>query len=635
MNKFLKYPVFILMVVLLCMIAGCNNKSTAAATSSETNAAQNTNTVQKTDVAPVKESAPEVVKTNFDRAAVTSTKADFTLAQSKVAERKGKTDKAVCFNCHTTVSELHNRGAHKDVDCSFCHDINMEHTENPTPENRPVVHMEWQACGQCHDTQMHSFLDVGKHRPARFEKSNVNGRSPNPNWEKLMSPYGFTKEHSATRSHSLMLIDQFAVDRAFGGQFQPKAGWNYIFQSGPVWDVLYDAKDNNSNFKDLPQTARAVNPVCMNCKTMDHMLGWAYLGDNVEGTTWSRESNAVEMAKEMNHALNCFFCHDPHSAEPRIVRDALIEAMTSDEPYAKNNLFQSDPNHVKFEVIDMGERGFTRKIAILDKNDPRKGTLQCAQCHVEYNCAKGKDLETGAEIGFNDRRTNHFPLKNALGLYDHYFKDLKFVDFVNKFSGAKLWKGQHPEFETYYNSVHDKIGVSCAQCHMSVNEKNGKLESTSHFVQSPRYTLETTCLTSDCHGNGAEKHDNWKGKDPNVVKASTNWTVEDAKYSIDSIKTYTTGKMRKAEFWLAELIDAIAEAERMGVDKAAIEAARVQHTKAHILWEYWTAENSDGFHNPALARESLTKSITESMKGYDDLAKAMKEMKNKKTAAAK
>ena len=37
--------------------------------------------------------------------------------------------------------------------------------------------------------------------------------------------------------------------------------------------------------------------------------------------------------------------------------------------------------------------------------------------------------------------------------------------------------------------------------------------------------------------------------------------------------------------------------------------------KAHIFWEWWTAENSDGFHNPVLARESLTRSVEESRKG--------------------
>ncbi|MDE7170092.1 MAG: ammonia-forming cytochrome c nitrite reductase subunit c552, partial [Mucispirillum sp.] len=104
----------------------------------------------------------------------------------------------------------------------------------------------------------------------------------------------------------------------------------------------------------------------------------------------------------------------------------------------------------------------------------------------------------------------------------------------------------------------------------------------------------------------------------------TNWTEQDARYSIDSIKTYTTGKLRKAEFWLATLIDAIGNAERMGVDKATLDKAREFHSKAHILWEYWTAENSDGFHNPELARESITQSINNSMEGYDLLDKAMK-----------
>lgn len=45
--------------------------------------------------------------------------------------------------------------------------------------------------------------------------------------------------------------------------------------------------------------------------------------------------------------------------------------------------------------------------------------------------------------------------------------------------------------------------------------------------------------------------------------------------------------------------------------------------KAHILWEWWTAENSDGFHNPELARESLTQSIDESQKGIEILNSAM------------
>ena len=147
MNKVLKYVMFALISAGLVFIVACNSTSA-------NNQSSNSN--------------GEFVKASFDRGQVAATKADFTLANSKIGEKKGNTQKEKCFECHTTVSNLHTRGAHKDVDCSFCHDIKPEHMESPLPENRPVVHMEWEACGQCHDTQMHSFLEVGKHRPARF-----------------------------------------------------------------------------------------------------------------------------------------------------------------------------------------------------------------------------------------------------------------------------------------------------------------------------------------------------------------------------------------------------------------------------------------------------------------------------------
>jgi formate-dependent nitrite reductase cytochrome c552 subunit len=87
--------------------------------------------------------------------------------------------------------------------------------------------------------------------------------------------------------------------------------------------------------------------------------------------------------------------------------------------------------------------------------------------------------------------------------------------------------------------------------------------------------------------------------------------------------------MRKAEFWLAALIDKIVEAKKAGADPAVVREAQEQHQKAHILWEWWTAENSDGFHNPSLARESLTMSVVESKKGIKLLDDAMQ----KKTAS--
>lgn len=125
-------------------------------------------------------------------------------------------------------------------------------------------------------------------------------------------------------------------------------------------DRFPDVKENKPL---IDQAAANANPVCLNCKTQDHILDWAYMGEPNEKAKWSRKSNVVEFVKNLNYDLNCFICHDPHKAGPRIVRDALIEALTRKE---EDTLW-----HKKIEVMDLGARGFTRKIALLERYDSK------------------------------------------------------------------------------------------------------------------------------------------------------------------------------------------------------------------------------------------------------------------------
>ncbi len=507
-----------------------------------------------------------------------------------------------CYNCHDTIKQLRSMGKHARINCASCHAGLVKHMENPGPDTRPVTDTSWKACGQCHAGQYATFMQQTYHRPARDEKSQLTNRAPNPFWDKLMAGHGFTKEHALTRSHVNMLIDNFAVDRAFGGRFQGKKGWNYILEKGKAWDILTDTHPEVKEQKTfLPQTAVAANPVCLQCKTQDHILTWSYLGNPGAGATWSRASNVVELVKNVQYGLNCFTCHDPHAAKPRIVRDALIQALTRPEA---DTLWHKDPKRTGFTVIDMGMRGYTRKIALLDSYDSR---LLCGQCHVEYNCNPGYDTKnpdlSAFSVRMTDGRTNHIPYKDVFGLYDHYVNQINFLDFKHALTGGLLWKAQHPESETFYNSKHAQYGVSCDNCHTPKikDRKTGKV-FTSHFAVTPRAQLKDTCLSARCHAN---------------------WTPEQAAYSIDSIKAFTKGKLRKAEFWISALIDKIVEAKKAGLDSAIVKQAQDQHLKAHVLWEFWTAENSDGFHNPEMARESLTRSVDEAQKGIKILADAM------------
>ncbi|MFO1316525.1 MAG: ammonia-forming cytochrome c nitrite reductase subunit c552 [Burkholderiales bacterium] len=518
-------------------------------------------------------------------------------AQAKAAPAKVSFDASACLACHAPVKAFYDSGKHKGVGCNACHDGTADHLADS--KKRPATKTDLATCGGCHQNQYKSYATMDFHRTARFEKKQMTGPAPDPAYDLLMSPHGFTKEHNLPRGHTFALLDQYVVDRAFGGRFTPKETWRYLAGSGDfkVWDVVTDLYPDDADQKVFkPGTAAAANPVCLSCKTQDHILDWAYMGDPVPGAKWSRTSKVVEAARSVNHALNCIFCHDPHAAKPRIVRDALIEAVTrTDFP----TLYAQDTAHkTKVDVKDMGVRGYTRKIGMLERYD---GRLQCGQCHVEYNCNPGFDPNTGAAIPMSDKRTNYFPFvgpADILKAYDH----IQFRDFRNQFTGAALWKAQHPDVETYYGSKHEKAGVDCVQCHMPrvKDAKTGKFY-TSHWQTNPKNYIKETCL--QCHGQ---------------------WDEKQARYVIESMYSHYQGKVRNAEFWLAQLVTKFGPAQLVGVPEDALKAARTKHGEAHANWEWWTAANGASFHNLDLAKESLARSVAASQEGIKILDDAIK-----------
>jgi formate-dependent nitrite reductase cytochrome c552 subunit len=456
---------------------------------------------------------------------------------------------------------------------------------------RPVTRVDHQACATCHRPQYNSFVEVNLQSKARVEKSTYKSRSPM--FDKLMAGHGFVKEHAEPRSHPFMLIDHFIVDRAYGGRYQLK-DWTKITDARTAvidpWSMLTDKEPGTSDQKTfMPQTAAASNPVCLNCKTQDHILDWAYMGDENPRAKWARTSKVVDFARALKHPLNCFMCHDPHSAAPRVVRDGLIEAVVDrgmgTYPYDPEKSKQSSITKVVFQRLKEGskEKADFRAIGMLSKSD---SNVMCAQCHVEYNCNPGWDLKTGGyDVKMGDRRTNHFFWQNVLD-YTAAADKIGFRDFKHGVTGALLSKLQHPEAETQWGSKHERAGVECKHCHMPKIQSADGIAYTWHGQRSSRYMKRDTCAS--CH----------KG-----------WTDEESEYQIETIQNYIRGKINKAEFHLAALIDAYVVAKRAGVSEDVLKEARAAQDKAQVLWEWWTAENSDGFHNPEIARESLTRSM--------------------------
>ena len=509
-----------------------------------------------------------------------------TAAKAKPVAKTANDGRAKCYECHEEVKALKEGSKHASLSCKTCH-ANMDaHMDDPE-KNKPVTIIDQALCAKCHKDQFESFYKTDYEVSARKEKGSPTGRSPMQ--DKLLAPYGFTYEHNETRGHAFMVIDQFAVDRFQGGRFQFKDGWQGVTKSGKTWDVLTDKAVGNKEWKPLSQSAMAGNPTCIQCKTSDHILNWKFMGDKDPKAKWSRESNIIDVAKDTNNAMGCIHCHDPHGTQPRIVRDELINQIDKGA-----TLFAGKDGKTDLKVISFRD-GF-RKIGVMEKTDSR---MMCAQCHVEYACGKGSEFGSGKSVGFDDRRTNHMPQTQVMQLLEHYRK-INFYDFKHEVTGAQLVKLQHPEAETYAGSVHDRAGVQCHQCHMpQMKGKNGKMFS-SHGVVRPKHHVKESCL--GCHPNDS---------------------VEKKRNEMESIINYTRGKMRKSEYWLGQLIDNFAAAQRMGVSPTVLDQARIKHEEAHVLWEWWTAENSDGFHNPDLARESLGASITASKAGVKMLTDAM------------
>jgi len=506
--------------------------------------------------------------------------AQVSAASHMKAEKAAKINKDDCFGCHEEVQQLHKDSKHAKLGCETCHSGTDKHLEDSA--NKPVTSLELSTCGGCHKDQFDSFYRMNYDAQGRKEKGGPTGRSPMQ--DKLLAPHGFTKEHNEPRAHPFMVVDQFTVDRFARGRYQFKDMFGYT-RPGKTWDVLVDNGPDKLYPPDV--SAAAGNPVCLQCKTSDLVFKWKYMGDKDPKAKWDRTSDVNAVVKDVNNPVGCIQCHDPHAAKPRIIRDALIDAIERDggaRPYDADK----GASRVNVKVVSFRD-GF-RKIGLLDKPN---ATLQCGQCHVEYNCNSGTEPGSGNKVGYDDRRTNHFPLKNALDLLAHY-DNVKFRDFKHAVTGASLVKLQHPEMETYWGSVHDKAGVTCADCHMPKEKNKAGKTFTGHQVVRPKDHVKQSCVSCHAHKDSS---------------------VEEKLYQIQTVQNYTKGRMRETEVAIGKLIDTYAKAKEKGIAEETLAKARKQHEIAHVLWEWWTAENSDGWHNPKLAQDSLFLAIVEANKG--------------------
>jgi len=190
-------------------------------------------------------------------------------------------------------------------------------------------------------------------------------------------------------------------------------------------------------------------------------------------------------------------------------------------------------------------------------------TVVCANCHVEYYMV-------------GDKKVLNFPWKDGTRIDQilKYYNDLGFKDWEYPETGIPMLKAQHPEYEMFTaDSTHYKAGVACADCHMPY-VRDGAAKYSSHDVHSPLQNPEQAC--GQCH-------------------TDTDYVVS----RVNDIQNQVYNTKLAAEDALVDSINAIKRATaNPNVDAAKLDEARKMHRDAQFLWDFVSAENSMGFHNP-------------------------------------
>ena len=193
-------------------------------------------------------------------------------------------------------------------------------------------------------------------------------------------------------------------------------------------------------------------------------------------------------------------------------------------------------------------------------------TVVCANCHVEYYFAgPGKYLT--------------FPWANGTQIDQiiSYYEEIGFKDWEYPDAGTPMLKAQHPEYEFFTaGSTHYNAGVSCADCHMPY-VSDGAAKYSSHDVHSPLINPQQAC--GQCHTD-----------------------VEYVIRRVNTIQDQVANTKIATEDAIIDAINAIkAAAANPNADQALLDQARNLHRKAQYMWDFLSAENSTGFHNPEYA----------------------------------
>ncbi len=326
---------------------------------------------------------------------------------------------------------------------------------------------------------------------------------------------------------------------------------DYHEERGHAWSLK--DQDETERTKRFPQPGS-----CLQCHaSIRPAYRRAGGGDIAKGFEIVSAMPFREARKLVERPIGCIECHDPATMQLRVTRPGFLRGIRALKK--SQGVEDYDPN-------TMATRQEMR-------------TYVCAQCHVEYYFSGEHKIVT-------------YPWAKGIQVeqMEAYYDELGFRDWSHAETGAPALKAQHPEFETYSQSVHARAGVSCADCHMPF-VRDGAMKVSDHHARSPLRNGLGACLA--CHPRSAEE----------------------MRARIEDIQNRHAALLARAEDALVALIDEVSASSAAGTADTALDGARKLQRRAQWRVDFVNAENSMGFHAPQESARILGEAIDYARQG--------------------
>lgn len=314
-------------------------------------------------------------------------------------------------------------------------------------------------------------------------------------------------------------------------------------------------------------------------KTLGKGYGYAKYYEEPASHVYSLETIANNGRISEKTKANCLTCKSgqftalvQQNGDEMFTADFMSTLESLDEPISCYNCHGNDPTQ-----LEVTQQNWIR--AMGDDADKAPMSAQvCGQCHNDYYF----DPDTGVTTNPYDGLESMNPTDSL-----EWYNSIDFADWTYESTGAKMIAVRHAEFEYLFGgegSHMANLGYSCNNCHMAATTAEDGTAYTDHNWISPlenEELIERDC--SKCHEDITAEVKAWQ---------------ED----LDG-RTHQVGL--RAERFIHNFEAAI-EADSITDD----ELARLQtiQREAVFYWNFVSAENSEGAHNPTLTTETLDKS---------------------------